>query len=597
MARTKSDIGKNIRKTITGSSSMDYKGEVGKNIELSKTLHGVSTFIETLSRNEQDLFKKLIAAVEEIPKNNDELQRQQKNIFDNLIKTTALMKRAAETEKDPKKKQELESAASSMMERGTSVQKNLDTNPRGLREMIGAKKYGIDPREVREKGLVRSVFSQAKREVFGGNYEPKFSEVVEKQQQVLPTAESTDSAPSSSAIEIPKKEKPLKEKTKDNLASLNATNAVLKSILSEVKDIKKNLGKKSDKPSDKSSGKPSDKPSIKLSKKEKEAQKWRDVEKFSLRDYYDRKQKEKTPNKLLDVSKIDENPNKLRDVSKIDQNPFDEVRYTGSDIDKDTEQKPVQGSMEQPSKSDGGSLLPIAAGLGGGMLSNMFKSGLGKLFKKGAVPASEKAAVKAGEKGAVKAGEKAAVKAGEKVGGKALAKAGAKAGAKAIGKSVLKKLPLIGLAAGIGFGIQRAMKGDYTGAAGEVLSGAASTIPGVGTAASVAIDAGLAAKDIKEATDVEGTTEAAAMGNISGQLAPAAAKVEATKKQTIASVENSSRSQMNTPTASAPIINNITNASPAQAVKSTPNNPVLPPVRTSDNSFLRYQDRRMTRVL
>lgn len=74
-----------------------------------------------------------------------------------------------------------------------------------------------------------------------------------------------------------------------------------------------------------------------------------------------------------------------------------------------------------------------------------------------------------------------------------------KDGGKAVGKSVLKKLPLIGLIAGLGFGASRAWDGDWTGAAAEVASGAASTVPGVGTAASVAIDAGLAARDINNA--------------------------------------------------------------------------------------------------
>ena len=83
---------------------------------------------------------------------------------------------------------------------------------------------------------------------------------------------------------------------------------------------------------------------------------------------------------------------------------------------------------------------------------------------------------------------------------KSSSKIGAKLGVKTIGKSLLKKIPVIGLLAGIGFGLQRAMKGDLTGAALEFASGAASTIPGLGTAASVAIDAGLAVKDYKGAT-------------------------------------------------------------------------------------------------
>ena len=83
---------------------------------------------------------------------------------------------------------------------------------------------------------------------------------------------------------------------------------------------------------------------------------------------------------------------------------------------------------------------------------------------------------------------------------KSAGKIGAKLGAKAIGKSILKKIPGIGLLAGIGFGLQRAYKGDFAGAALEFSSGALSTIPGLGTAGSVAIDAGLAARDYKKAT-------------------------------------------------------------------------------------------------
>jgi len=78
---------------------------------------------------------------------------------------------------------------------------------------------------------------------------------------------------------------------------------------------------------------------------------------------------------------------------------------------------------------------------------------------------------------------------------------------KGIGKSLLKKVPLIGLGAGILFGIQRAVEGDYTGAALEIASGAASMIPGWGTAASIALDVGIAARDIKAAEVPEGSTD------------------------------------------------------------------------------------------
>ena len=54
----------------------------------------------------------------------------------------------------------------------------------------------------------------------------------------------------------------------------------------------------------------------------------------------------------------------------------------------------------------------------------------------------------------------------------------------------------MGAGAGLLFAGQRAWNGDWTGAAGELASGLAGTIPGVGTAASMALDAGLMARDL-----------------------------------------------------------------------------------------------------
>jgi predicted DNA-binding protein (UPF0251 family) len=99
-----------------------------------------------------------------------------------------------------------------------------------------------------------------------------------------------------------------------------------------------------------------------------------------------------------------------------------------------------------------------------------------------------------------KAAKDALLKKGGGAAGKSLSKQAGKLGAKAVGKSLLKKIPILGALAGVGFAISRASQGDWLGAAGELASGVASTIPGLGTAASVAIDAGLAARDISQAS-------------------------------------------------------------------------------------------------
>lgn len=98
-----------------------------------------------------------------------------------------------------------------------------------------------------------------------------------------------------------------------------------------------------------------------------------------------------------------------------------------------------------------------------------------------------------------KHGLKGVAKVGLKATGGLLKSGAGKIIGKGVGKSVLKKIPLLGAFAGGGFAIDRLMKGDALGAGGELLSGLASIVPGLGTAASVAIDAGLAARDMQKA--------------------------------------------------------------------------------------------------
>ena len=96
-------------------------------------------------------------------------------------------------------------------------------------------------------------------------------------------------------------------------------------------------------------------------------------------------------------------------------------------------------------------------------------------------------------------GKKIVATTGKKIAAKTITKTVGKAGA----KSLLKKIPFVGLGLGAVFAIDRMRKGDWGGALLELGSGAASMIPGVGTAVSVGLDAGLVAKDINDAKNME----------------------------------------------------------------------------------------------
>ena len=79
-----------------------------------------------------------------------------------------------------------------------------------------------------------------------------------------------------------------------------------------------------------------------------------------------------------------------------------------------------------------------------------------------------------------------------KTAGREAAETGVKKGA---AKFIGKRIPLVGLGIGTFLALERAAKGDFLGAGLELASGAASTIPGYGTAASLGIDAALMARD------------------------------------------------------------------------------------------------------
>ena len=174
---------------------------------------------------------------------------------------------------------------------------------------------------------------------------------------------------------------------------------------------------------------------------------------------------------------------------------------TGAPVTKTTEQTP-----EKSTKSMMGNPM---RGLKN--LKNVGKKGLkflkGKAGKVGKgirkVAAGGTKLVKGAKKASMALLKKGSKKIATKLGGKAVAKVGAKA----LGKGLLKKIPFVGLGAGLLFAGQRLMAGDFKGAALEAMSGAASMIPGAGTAISIGLDATLAAKDMgvlpgqKEAED------------------------------------------------------------------------------------------------
>lgn len=119
---------------------------------------------------------------------------------------------------------------------------------------------------------------------------------------------------------------------------------------------------------------------------------------------------------------------------------------------------------------------------------------------------------------AAKKGIEPVVKTIGKAGEKALSKIGIKSAGKTTGKILAKKIPVFGAILGTGFAIDEAIRGNYIGAALEMASGIASTIPGPGTALSFAIDAAKMGMDMN--AEAGGSEQQADVVNDRGQMVP-----------------------------------------------------------------------------
>jgi hypothetical protein len=145
----------------------------------------------------------------------------------------------------------------------------------------------------------------------------------------------------------------------------------------------------------------------------------------------------------------------------------------------------IAGAVNVPETKDesrpagsGSSITSILGGLAGAALTG---AALVKGAKSAIAPVAAGAKVAAVAEGAAKPALSAVVK--KKVAG-------------SISKTVLKAIPGVAALAGVFFAASRALDGDLTGAGLEIASGAAASIPGVGTAASLTTQVGLLARDI-----------------------------------------------------------------------------------------------------
>jgi len=159
-----------------------------------------------------------------------------------------------------------------------------------------------------------------------------------------------------------------------------------------------------------------------------------------------------------------------------------------------------------------GSITGLTALWKGKKIVNLAKGALGMKVAPKVVSTVATATTSAAGKSGAKIVATQVAQEGVEAAAKGTTKVVAKTAGKTLLKSAIKKIPLIGFVAGLGFGLHKLAKGDFTGAAMEVASGAMSIVPGIGTAGSVAMDVAIAKKDI-DAAKAEAALESGAVAD------------------------------------------------------------------------------------
>ena len=163
MQKTKKDSAKNIRTKILKGDFEDTSDLQEERIDMVRVVQGMSSQVELLSKKEQEFFEKLIDEIKEIPKSAHDLRVKEEKVLEALVETAASLKIAIENEKDPEKKKKLEEGLTAVQEKGKKYKEETDVKPRSLKETLSMHYAGFNPRDVRKEGFRKTYKKEAKK--------------------------------------------------------------------------------------------------------------------------------------------------------------------------------------------------------------------------------------------------------------------------------------------------------------------------------------------------------------------------------------------------------------------------------------------------
>ena len=155
--------------------------EVAANAEMVTVVVTLADTLEDFGALTGDAFDNLLKELRHIPESQRELVSMQERAFGQLIEVSALLTKIADEEKDPAVKKNLKDAIAAMTQRADRIKGNFDTKPQSLKEGLAARYLGLRPQAVREKGVVGAYIGTARSKIKDAfSKRPSASDLVDK---------------------------------------------------------------------------------------------------------------------------------------------------------------------------------------------------------------------------------------------------------------------------------------------------------------------------------------------------------------------------------------------------------------------------------
>ena len=167
MAKSKKQSAENIQNTTMRGNDDIMKSsihdEVSANAEMVTVVVTLADTLEDFSALTGNAFDALLKELRNIPESQRDLIAMQERAYGQLVEVAALLSTMADDETDPERKKAIQDAVAAMIKRGDSMKSSKDDKAQTLKENIGERYMGLRPKEVRNKGLIGATGMQFKR--------------------------------------------------------------------------------------------------------------------------------------------------------------------------------------------------------------------------------------------------------------------------------------------------------------------------------------------------------------------------------------------------------------------------------------------------